>query len=299
MSQRARNLTGACRSRCRGAERPEELLVARDGPRRRPVLLGVLRHDRAGLERSVGAQPAFHHGPPPLAEEVRRDAAVVDGDGCLAVAQEEPLLVRGEVLLEGALDHHAAQAVGASGRAALGHELGRGDEVDHRLPDARQDERAQGQHDDSGAEEEAAPPGHGRPAAGRLCASRSSIRIPDSTRHQYVTRTPKTSTYAPSTKVQWFMRRDVPRRGGPYRGVPAWAFPGLGGGGRAGHPIRSPFWSHVYREGEVTVVAIRMSHLEARMSRGSSQVVYPRPPSARPRTIQSWARTQAGPRAHR
>ena len=88
---------------------------------------------------------AFHHGPPALGEEVRRDAAVVDGDGCLAVGQQETLLARGEVLLERALDHHAAQAVGASGRPVLGHELGRGDEVDHRLPDAREDERAQRQ----------------------------------------------------------------------------------------------------------------------------------------------------------
>src|SRR4029079_47669 len=85
------------------AGRPEsaqELLVARDGARRRPVLLGVLGHDGAGVEGAVVADLAFHHRSAPLAEEVRGDSAVVDRDGGLAVGQQEALLVRGRVLLE-------------------------------------------------------------------------------------------------------------------------------------------------------------------------------------------------------
>ncbi len=109
---------------------------------------------------------------------------MIDGDGRPAVREEEALLTGRHVLLERALDHHAAEPVGTPRRPVLGHELRGCHEVDDRLPDTGQDEGAERHDDDRGAEKQPVAPAHPRSPAGTLRAPSSSVRMPDSTRHQ-------------------------------------------------------------------------------------------------------------------
>src|SRR5258705_13400589 len=53
------------------------------------VLFGVLGHDQRGPEVSVAAPGALDHRSPSLGEQIGRRALVLDGDGALAVGEDE------------------------------------------------------------------------------------------------------------------------------------------------------------------------------------------------------------------
>src|SRR5437773_3242939 len=187
-------------------EGPQEILVPGLAVLRRPVLLRVLRHDRARLEGPVPGERALHDGATALAEEIGRDPAEADRKAGLAVGEEEPLLEGRRVLLERASHHHSAEPVGLAHRLArLGPELGRGDEVDHRLADARQDEAGEGERDHPAPDQELASPAHHPTLLGGVSDPRarsSRTRMRRSTRHQYPRRTAAVRAYAARTNAQ-------------------------------------------------------------------------------------------------